>query len=784
MKLKFYSYFLVLLFLSLILNPCIPALANESQTRQIDTMILEFQGDSAVVLKGLSKKSADTYMTVTFDEITKVTVAEGVTRLPDGMFERFPNVEEIELPASLVDFESGMSFEDSYQWNYYERGFNSFYNSLYHLKSITVSENNQTYKSIDGVLYSRDGKTIICYPEGKTTDSYTIPDTVDSIKYPIYNKYLTKINFGNAINFFIYDFMEGDLPALTSIEVSSDSKEFYSIDGVLFRKDGKNLMYYPAAKGRTYSVPEGTEKINGDAFAGSSLENITLPDSLQIIESYAFKDTPIKKITLPESLTDLSRLAFWHTSITEILVDEENPVYASVDGVVYNKAKTLLHYWPEAKVSETLTFPDTLTELHLAAIPTLDKSESIVIPKSLSVIDYTEENQLRTVKLANGNTSFALKQGVLYTSNLTSIALYPNRNPVTAIVLPDSVTSLDWDMFTTENTTTSITLPKNLKSLKQISSSYLQSIYRCPGFYHLKEVKLAKGNKYFTSKNGILYSKDMTSLEWYPQNHPGKTYNIPDTVNKVAGLQLVHTANLTELYIPANCSMDIVLKLLAKGNEEPYHKIIWGSLSPKLTKITVSSKNKKLKSVDNVLYTKDGSALLLYPSGKKNKSFTVPKSVKTVNSMSYNPYLEELTLSVNTRKVTKTMESDTQEDSYGNYNPFLYFTALKSIRVPSGNPYFKAAGGVLYNKAGTILVSYPVASKTNTLKLNSKLKYIQCIKNLICGMNLRNIKISEHEYFVSKNGDLYYYDGVLFITPGSGSSILTKVKKNILLLED
>ena len=44
-----------------------------------------------------------------------------------------------------------------------------------------VAEGNSTYKSIDGNLYSADGKTLILYAPGKTNESFSIPDSVTSI---------------------------------------------------------------------------------------------------------------------------------------------------------------------------------------------------------------------------------------------------------------------------------------------------------------------------------------------------------------------------------------------------------------------------------------------------------------------------------------------------------------------------------------------------------------------------------------------------------------------------
>lgn len=49
------------------------------------------------------------------------------------------------------------------------------------LTNIIVDVNNQNYKSIDGNLYSKDGKTLIQYAIGKTATSFSIPDGVASI---------------------------------------------------------------------------------------------------------------------------------------------------------------------------------------------------------------------------------------------------------------------------------------------------------------------------------------------------------------------------------------------------------------------------------------------------------------------------------------------------------------------------------------------------------------------------------------------------------------------------
>jgi len=56
----------------------------------------------------------------------------------------------------------------------------AFYDCSY-LSSIMVSKSNNNYQDIDGVLFSRDGTRLLCYPPGKQSTGYTIPDGVYAI---------------------------------------------------------------------------------------------------------------------------------------------------------------------------------------------------------------------------------------------------------------------------------------------------------------------------------------------------------------------------------------------------------------------------------------------------------------------------------------------------------------------------------------------------------------------------------------------------------------------------
>lgn len=79
---------------------------------------------------------------------------------------------------------------------------------------------------------------------------------------------------------------------LKKIDVSEENRNYKSVEGVVYSKDGKELIAYPAGKkDSSYRVPEGVEKIADGAFMGAAhLKKIILPDSLRYVGHKAFMD--------------------------------------------------------------------------------------------------------------------------------------------------------------------------------------------------------------------------------------------------------------------------------------------------------------------------------------------------------------------------------------------------------------------------------------------------------------------------------------------------------------
>lgn len=74
---------------------------------------------------------------------------------------------------------------------------------------------------------------------------------------------------------------------LEAIIVNSKNKNLKSVDGILFSKDGANLLKYPAKKaGKEYSIPDNVESICYGAFGRCELETVYYPKQKKGIEFY------------------------------------------------------------------------------------------------------------------------------------------------------------------------------------------------------------------------------------------------------------------------------------------------------------------------------------------------------------------------------------------------------------------------------------------------------------------------------------------------------------------
>ena len=199
-----------------------------------------------------------------------------------------------------------------------------------------------------------------------------------------------------------------------------------------------------AAKGNLV-IPDTIEgkpvaKIGGDAFRDcASLTSITIPDVVTSIGSSAFRGcASLTSITIPDSVEIIGGLAFAGcTNLPKIEVGEKNRKYTDVNGVLFDKKKTLLLIYPAGKSDTTYKIPDDVTSIRTYAFYRSLNLISVTIPDSVTSIGYDAFyncTSLTSITIPDSVTS--IRRGAFcYCTSLTSITI------------PDSVTRIGKDAF-------------------------------------------------------------------------------------------------------------------------------------------------------------------------------------------------------------------------------------------------------------------------------------------------------------------------------------------------
>ena len=256
--------------------------------------------------------------------------------------------------------------------------------------------------SMSGILrLSEDGKVVEEVLD-KSIIELSIPEGVEKIgsEVLIQCPHLQKLIIPSTLKVIINI---DECSSLRQYIVSQDNKKFTSIDGVLYNKDQTRLLAVPKSLQSTcFEIPNGVLKFSNSFRGCSAISKVVIPESVQEIGGfidYPFLESSIQEIIIPKSVTKISKGAFVGCDkLKNIIVDEENPVYSSVDGILLDKEHTEILCFPRGRENTKLVVPDGVKELKKNWIIRPNKLRIVDIPGSISVIP---EEFLRVVKTYN-----------------------------------------------------------------------------------------------------------------------------------------------------------------------------------------------------------------------------------------------------------------------------------------------------------------------------------------------------------------------------------------------
>ncbi|SFD27847.1 leucine-rich repeat protein [Ruminococcus albus] len=215
------------------------------------------------------------------------------------------------------------------------------------------------------------------------------------------------------------------------------------------------------------TIPDTVLNIGSFAFSNCrSLNNIDIPDSVVSINIYAFYlCSGLTSVSIPASVASIGNFSFYGcTSLTNISVSKDNPYYSAVDGVLFNKDKTVIISYPAGKTSDVYSIPSGVVEIGNGAFAESRNLKTVIIPKGVSNIGsyaFCSCSGLTVAKLPDsiiGIDKYAFNgcsklAGINIPEGVNSIGSFAFQGTaLTSVSIPDSVTSIGDNAFDNKKT--------------------------------------------------------------------------------------------------------------------------------------------------------------------------------------------------------------------------------------------------------------------------------------------------------------------------------------------
>ena len=566
---------------------------------------------------------------------TSLSIASFVTSIASGAFSENNSMASIGLPKSLV----------SYQVDVFDKCEN--------LQSFFIDEDAANFKTVDGVLYSKDGKTLWRYPINKSGKSYTIASGV------------TKV--GNSA--------------------------FYK---------SKNLT--------SVKMPNTVVTLAPYAFgAAGSLESVNLSTSLATIDKYAFSGTSIAAFDLPSTVATVNKYAFQITKVTittfTIRGDSKS---ATVDANAFGSSTkvTTVNYggfgsdwdsssWKTAldgkytnlnyryvidsngKLTdylgddEELNLPTRVKIIDDSAFKHTTKLKTLWIPSSVTSIGTSAFDSCKSLTkftVSSENTAYKAENGVLYTKDGKTLFRYPIAKTATSFAVPSGVTTIEVNGFYYAKNLTSISLPDSLTRIGKwgINSCTKIKILTIPSsvttvdkyafgfmtsltYLNINALTTTVDSTAFNGTSSIQYVAYRGTATQFGSSDWGAIDNVKDkprySNTEMNGYSVVkYTSSATNAalptyatYIENNALPSTAQTLKIPKSLNGFSTSAFDSLSS-LNEFTIESGNTTYSVKSGVLFSYDGKTLVRFPIAKAGTSYTIPTTTTTTiaNSAFFN----------------------------------------------------------------------------------------------------------------------------------------------------
>ena len=642
---------------------------------------------------------------------TTYQIPEGINNLEFAAFYECSNLINLNVPKSIESFPV-VGWWNEKCWEYSN------------IENINVSSENETYSSVDGVLFNKDKTELILYPAGKRQANYSIPETVNEISegafYTANN--LKSIEIPDSvvsISEEAFDYAENlsDIKISDSVSVigddAFDNTSWYDNqeDGVIYIN--KCLYEYKGLmpENTSISIKDGTKSICDNAFSYcSNLINVEFPNSVTYIGEEAFYDCDslidvklsenitylgddafnacenLKSINIPEQLTETGWSVFENCTNLETVYF--NAIASNDDEDVYfnfsfeNSVKTVIYGDKVTKVARDFNNNSNLERVVLGSNV-----------KSISSDAFSDCTSLKSITIPDGVTEI---DGYAFSgcTNLTSI------------IIPESVTEIGDRAFENCTNLLGLQIPSNIEKIGDDAFDDTAWYNNQPdGFLYIGKVLYDyKGDKTKATDVEIKEGTKAISNDVFSDCVNLKNVVIPDSVNSIGSSVFENCTSLKSITIP-----DTVTKIgySAFKNCTSLKKI---ALPDGVSSLGMSLFS-GCTSLENITIPNNITDLgyMTFSDCTSLKNITIPESVTTISRFTFSGCisLESIVIPKNVSFI-----------SVGN-DVFYGCTSLKSLSVDSDNEYYYSVDNVLYSKNDNQLMYYPEGLENENVELPS-----------------------------------------------------------------
>ena len=256
---------------------------------------------------------------------------------------------------------------------------------------------------------------------------------------------------------------DGIIENSVDINASSDSESSHEptaeeLRAAELKEDEKNYVYKEYQSGTLHIV----------GYKGK-LEDLVIPEKysnkvITGIDPMAFSGcSQIKSVTISKNIQSISlnnkscNMNPFYDCIymKNIYVDEGNRYFASVDGVLYNKSKTELLFYPSYKSNSSYTILDSVTKIEVGAFQRNGIVTEVILPKNIKTISkeaFLECTSLQKIEIPSGITEI-------------SESLFSGCKSLNDITLPNTIKEIKSNAFYKCSGLRKITLPESVETL-------------------------------------------------------------------------------------------------------------------------------------------------------------------------------------------------------------------------------------------------------------------------------------------------------------------------------